>query len=143
VFDPRRRHVTPADDIAARLCLPAAELPGEPGRAEPTATVTPIGSRLGGQAAEQDPRREAGQAPAPRPGAPQLARQPLTPQPRAEQPSPAAQDQGPASGLAPGGAAAGQAPRGRPAKKAAGGRPRRSSVPSWDEIMLGTSRHSE
>jgi len=32
----------------------------------------------------------------------------------------------------------------RPArKKAAGGRPRRSSVPSWDEIMFGTSRQPD
>src|SRR5215468_9344938 len=33
--------------------------------------------------------------------------------------------------------------RERPARKAAGGRSRRSSVPSWDEIMFGTSRPSE
>jgi hypothetical protein len=157
VFDPRRRHVTPADDIAARLCLPAGELPGEPGRGAPTATVTPIGSRLGGQAAEHDPRREAGQAPASRPATPQLPPQPLTTQSlaaqpplagqRLEQPQLAAQadrEQEAGSGLAPSGrAAAGQEPRARPAKKAAGGRSRRSSVPSWDEIMLGTSRHSE
>ena len=32
--------------------------------------------------------------------------------------------------------------RGR-ARKAAGGRSRRSSVPSWDEIMFGTSRQPE
>src|SRR5262249_61487237 len=30
--------------------------------------------------------------------------------------------------------------RERPARKAAGGRSRRSSVPSWDEIMFGTNR---
>src|SRR5580704_6257260 len=48
VFDPRRRHVTPADDDAARLSLPEADLAAlapvsrTPGRA----TVTPIGSRL-------------------------------------------------------------------------------------------------
>ena len=33
--------------------------------------------------------------------------------------------------------------RERPARKAAGGRSRRSSVPSWDEIMFGTSRPNE
>ena len=48
VFDPRRRHVTPADDDAARLSLPEADLaqlsPGP--RAAARATVTPIGSRL-------------------------------------------------------------------------------------------------
>jgi hypothetical protein len=36
--------------------------------------------------------------------------------------------------------AAPAATRERPARKAAGGRSRRSSVPSWDEIMFGTSR---
>jgi DUF3071 family protein len=41
-------------------------------------------------------------------------------------------------------AAAEQAPpRQRPARKAAGGRSRRASVPSWDEIMLGTSRQPD
>jgi hypothetical protein len=39
--------------------------------------------------------------------------------------------------------AAPAATRERPARKAAGGRSRRSSVPSWDEIMFGTSRPSE
>jgi hypothetical protein len=33
--------------------------------------------------------------------------------------------------------------RERPARKAAGGRSRRSSVPSWDEIMFGTSRPND
>src|SRR6202161_4819650 len=30
VFDPRRRHVYPADDLARRLCLPEADWPGGP-----------------------------------------------------------------------------------------------------------------
>jgi len=46
VFDPRRRQVMPADDLARRLCLPQADWPdvrlGALGA--PTATVTPIGS---------------------------------------------------------------------------------------------------
>ena len=47
VFDPRRRHVAPADDDAARLSLPEADLAGlAPGPRAPGATVTPIGSRL-------------------------------------------------------------------------------------------------
>ena len=48
VFDPRRRHVSPADDDAARLSLPEADLAGlAPGPRPPArATVTPIGSRL-------------------------------------------------------------------------------------------------
>jgi Protein of unknown function (DUF3071) len=126
VFDPRRRHVAPADDTAARLCLPAAELP-EPAGRPATATVTPIGSRLGSQAApDHDARRqpEAGQA---APAPPQLPAQPHPPRADEPRPAPAA----PATG------------RERPARKAAGGRSRRASVPSWDEIMLGTSRHPE
>jgi hypothetical protein len=141
VFDPRRRHVTPADDIAARLCHATGELPDDRGRAAPTATVTPIGSRLGTQAAEQDPRRDTAQAPrpdAPQPGVPQpvATQPPLAAQPLAQPPltAQAEREQLPAPG---------SSPRGRPVKKAAGGRSRRSSVPSWDEIMLGTSRHSE
>ena len=47
-FDPRRRHVTPADDDAARLSLPEADLAGlAPGPRPPArATVTPISTRL-------------------------------------------------------------------------------------------------
>ncbi|MGE5290568.1 MAG: septation protein SepH [Micromonosporaceae bacterium] len=33
--------------------------------------------------------------------------------------------------------------RGRPGRKAAGGRGRRASVPTWDEIMFGSSRRSD
>ncbi len=53
VFDPRRRHVTPADDDAGRLSLPEADLAAlVPGSRAPTrATVTPIGSRLAAAAA--------------------------------------------------------------------------------------------
>jgi len=62
VFDPRRRHITPDDDQAARLCLFADDLPpvsfAAPGPA--TATVTPIAPRLGGQAAHYpEPRGSA------------------------------------------------------------------------------------
>jgi hypothetical protein len=58
VFDPRRRHVIPADDLARRLCLPQVDWPA--GRLDslgaPTATVTPIASRL--SAHHGDPRPE-------------------------------------------------------------------------------------
>ena len=47
VFDPRRRHVMPDDDNAARLSLPESELPAEPVPMPGEATVTPIASRLG------------------------------------------------------------------------------------------------
>ncbi len=42
LFDPRRRHVTPADDNAGRLSLPEAELPPPAGGSLGAATVTPI-----------------------------------------------------------------------------------------------------
>src|SRR6201996_3151769 len=50
VFDPRRRHVMPDDDNAARLSLPESELPPEPVSMPGEATVTPIASRLGAAA---------------------------------------------------------------------------------------------
>ena len=45
VFDPRSRHVSPADDTAAGLCLPDADLPSMAPRQPGSATVTPIGSQ--------------------------------------------------------------------------------------------------
>ena len=54
-FDPRRRHVIPADDDAARLSLPEADLaelaPAPQVPALARATVTPISSRLAAAAA--------------------------------------------------------------------------------------------
>jgi hypothetical protein len=114
VYDPHRKHVAPADDTAARLCLPEADLP-EPAagpRPEARATVTPIAARLGA-AADAEQGRAIGPAHA------QVEQEPEA---------------------AP---AAAAAPRERPVRKAAGGRSRRSSVPSWDEIMFGTSRPND
>jgi len=141
VFDPRRRHIAPDDDQAARLCLPTDDLTplsfSAPGPA--TATVTPIASRLGGQAAHHPEPR--GSAPPPRspaasgaakagpPAAGHAARE-------ADGPRPAELDA----------VAADRHPdpaRERPVRKAAGGRSRRASVPSWDEIMLGNSRQPD
>jgi len=123
VYDPHRKHVAPADDTAARLCLPEADLPEATSRmrAAARATVTPIGSRL---ASPAPPERDAGQQA-------EAARVPAPARPRA------------AEAEAEAGQAAAPAPRERPARKAAGGRSRRSSVPSWDEIMFGTSRPNE
>src|SRR6266702_3011045 len=62
VFDPQRRHAMPADDQAARLCLPDADLPAAPltGKGSASATVTPIGSRLSaGGAYHPEPERLA------------------------------------------------------------------------------------
>ncbi len=122
VYDPHRKHVAPADDTAARLCLPEADLP-EPAprtRAPARATVTPIASRLGPPAApEREPVRPA-----------ETARVPAPARPRPAEPEPEAPPAPPAT-------------RERPARKAAGGRSRRSSVPSWDEIMFGNTRPNE
>ena len=122
VFDARSRHVAPANDTAANLCLPDAVLPPVASRQAGSATVTPIGSRLSQAPAEQESR------PPPEPA-------------RVPAPSRAlAADQD--SGLADGAQQA--TAEERPArKKAAGGRSRRASVPSWDEIMFGTSRQPD
>ncbi len=171
IYDPRRRHVIPDDDQAVRLCLPQEEWAGVTfaERAQATATVTPIGSRQHGQFA--DPRRELDRrgGPAPVPGALQT-REPAIREPGllvAAEPDPAPSvpavpglaasvPAGPglaAPGLAdhddgsrPGEAAAAaggtdQASAPVPAKKTAKGR--RASVPSWDEIMFGTSRQQD
>jgi hypothetical protein len=50
VFDPRRRHVMPDDDNAARLSLPESELPPEAVALPGEATVTPLAPRLGAAA---------------------------------------------------------------------------------------------
>jgi hypothetical protein len=138
VFDPRRRHIAPDDDQAARLCLSADDLPAAafPAREPATATVTPIASRLGGLAAHHpDQRASAPPTAAPSPftaAVPgQGARDAEAEHRPAERDTAAAADgrRDPASE--------------RPARKAAGGRSRRASVPSWDEIMFGNSRQPD
>ncbi len=185
-FDPRRRHVSPADDDAARLSLPEADVAAlGPSPITPMrATVTPIGSRLAaapGPVPAAEPA--APPSPAPVPERAVAAARPATPVPPSPAPaspgpasnpasppaaaaSPAAASPAAASPAAPAPAAAGQAdtrspdqPEQAPAaaadsrepaapqrgrgRKAAGGRSRRSSVPSWDEIMFGTSRQPD
>jgi hypothetical protein len=150
IFDPRRRHVTPDDDQAARLCLPEDDLAALrfAVRAPATATVTPIAPRLGGLGAHHsEPRPSAVPPPAspssftaappasPAPAgahapAGQAAREPDGERRPAERdPAAAGEDQAPA--------------RERPVRKAAGARSRRASVPSWDEIMFGNSRQPD
>jgi hypothetical protein len=119
VYDPRRKHVMPDDDQAVRLCLPQSEWTGlQPvGRGQPTATVTPIGTRQ--SAPRLTPAAQQVTAPEP------ADDEPAAP---ASQPSAAAPEpQAPAA----------------PARKAAGSRARRASMPSWDEIMFGTSRQTD
>ena len=73
-FDPRRRHVSPASEEAARLSLPEADLSplAPPSRPEPRATVTPIASRLSPAMppAAPPPPPVAAELPAPAPAAP-------------------------------------------------------------------------
>ena len=195
-FDPRRRHVVPADDDAARLSLPEADLaelvPALRAPAPPRATVTPITSRLSAatappaephpgpapahearahEARAQEVRGPETRRPAPAVPAARASADPGEAKPGPAQPGPARAGQ-----AQPGQARAGQAQAGeargsaaqaaqdpaaepettapaadtqeapappRRARKAAGGRSRRSSVPSWDEIMFGTSRQPD
>jgi Protein of unknown function (DUF3071) len=100
----------------------------------------------GGPGRDQMHVPAAPQAPEPDPGLPAepaagLSRRGATEQPPAGAPAPAAAG----TGETPAAAQAAQEPadRGRPARKAAGGRGRRSSVPTWDEIMFGSSRRQD
>jgi Protein of unknown function (DUF3071) len=211
VFDPRRRHVLPADDNAARMSLPGAE-PPQPAEPHPgEATVTRLAPRLGtgsghaaagpaapghgaaghgqgGWARHERPgsgRPSVADPPAPSPAQAPAATAPSVPvtaEPRsAVPPAPAAERkplrpaapeepqqlaQAPVSAAAeaprdhspvpaPAEAAAAQAgpaappastepagdQAGRQGRKVARGR--RSSVPSWDEIMFGNSRQRD
>jgi hypothetical protein len=142
IYDSRRRHVIPDDDQAVRLCLPQADWSGVQfaERAQPRATVTSISAR---HAAQAEAVREPGLAAAPA----ILTRETgaASPRPREADPLAPAQESAPAPAeeAAAGGDGNRQPESGQPARKAAGGRGRRSSVPSWDEIMFGTSRQSD
>jgi hypothetical protein len=208
VFDPRRRHVLPADDNAARMSLPGAE-PPQPAAPPPgEATVTRLAPRLGNTRHERPaPGRPGVSEPAPPvpvpaaptaptvpavPAVPRTPSVPVTAEPRTDVsrppaaernswPRPASREPVPAPLAAadgtrenhlaappPAGTAAGPptAPgeavaqaeavpqgeavaqaesaaeqTGRQGRKAARGR--RSSVPSWDEIMFGSSRQRD
>jgi DUF3071 family protein len=196
VYDPRRRHVMPADDNAARMSLPGAEppLPAPPAPGE--ATVTRLAPRLSSAANHGASNHGAGHhgaathasghgaadAPAPgsglssghgpaagwtrheRPGpgrpatsdpevpaAPEPAQAPLVatadaahedhppiPAPAKKSAAPAAVQPVPAAPV-PSDPVTEHA--GRQSRKTA--RSRRSSVPSWDEIMFGSSRQRD
>jgi hypothetical protein len=56
VFDPRRRHVLPADDNAARMSLSGAEPPLPPSPPQGEATVTRLAPRLGAVAGQAPSR---------------------------------------------------------------------------------------
>jgi hypothetical protein len=95
-----------------------------------------------GAGREQIPGPAAAQAPEPRPGRPEAPAAGMerrgAPQQGAVATDAATIDQAPTV------AEAAQEPPARSrARKAAGGRGRRSSVPTWDEIMFGSSRRQE
>ncbi len=144
VFDPRRRHIAPDDDQAARLCLPAEDLPAAPvtARGPATATVTPIAPRLGGLAAHHpEQRAPAPPIPAAVPGPSGQPGLPAVGGPGSREADP---DRRPAERDTAAAADERDTPaRERPARKAAGGRSRRASVPSWDEIMFGNNREPD
>jgi Protein of unknown function (DUF3071) len=215
VFDPRRRHVLPVDDNAARMSLPGA-LPPQPAASSPgEATVTRLAPRLGNARPERPgPGRPGASEPAPQasvpaaptvpaappasvsaaptgPAAPRTPSAPVTAKPRTDVSRPAAAERNswprparredaptprvaaegtrenhsvtpapgetaaesltaptsltsPTAPTAPSEAVAQAEPAeqtGRQGRKAARGR--RSSVPSWDEIMFGSSRQRD
>jgi len=114
IYDPHRRHVAPADDTAMRLCQPDAELP-EPVPGPRSAPRATV-TPIGSRLAPGSDGEQGRPA--------ERARVPARPAQEQQEAAPAVT-------------------RDRPARKAAGGRSRRSSVPSWDEIMFGTSRPSD
>jgi hypothetical protein len=156
IYDPRRRHVIPDDDQAVRLCLPQEEWAAVTfaERTRSTATVTPIASRQHSPYADQAREHERRSAAAPRPREADFAVAAETDSERAMPAVSVAAASGHADGAgehpadapaAAAAAAAAEAPdvRAAQAKKAASGRSRRASVPSWDEIMFGTSRQQD
>jgi hypothetical protein len=140
IYDPRRRHVIPDDEQSKRLCLPAEEWAAIiVAERTPTATVTPIGSRH--HASYSDPARDFERRGSPAVGRSReaaLATAPDSQPSPADQPAQVDRTELPASVAAANGTT--KEPAG-PAKKS--GRPRRASVPSWDEIMFGTSRQPD
>jgi hypothetical protein len=138
IYDPRRRHATPVTEGAAMLSLPEADLPPDQGRRRGEATVTPlqprlstapaVGARAARRMAEAPPRRTEAAPPAERVPDPEPAAEPEPRQP------PAAAEEGSRgeTGRPPAATQAG--------RRATGGRGRRAPVPSWDEIMFGSSR---
>ena len=203
VYDPRNKHVTPADDEAIRLSLDESQWPGprNVSAADVKATVTPIGSRASAHTSPAPqttvPQTTVRRAEADRAGGRTIVH------PSRQAPAAQAPSQAPAGGKTAGGnqvaavsktAATSQAtvsaqagashvtaadpvaasqpdapavsgpvangqsaeaqkeqdpppaapePPARPARRASGGRSRRSSVPSWDEIMFGSSRQPD
>jgi hypothetical protein len=148
VYDARTKHVTPDGDEAQRLSLGEADLPVFLTAARPaaTATVTPIGSRAGSPAQAHPHARAVPPSVAPPRAAPPQAGAAPAPDPAQAEAAPdSANGAAPADDDAsePAASAPDSQPGQAPARRASGGRSRRSSVPSWDEIILGSSRPTD
>jgi hypothetical protein len=188
VFDPRRRHVLPNDDNAARMSLPGAE-PLQPAAPPPgEATVTRLAPRLSNARHERpapvrpplaepappapvsspppmpptpsvpgtaEPRRDVSRPPAAernswsRPASEEPAPAPLVAAESARENHQAAPPPVPELAAEPPAATGDAVTQAEPAAEQAGrqgrkaARGRRSSVPSWDEIMFGSSRQRD
>ena len=153
LFDPRRRHVSPADDNAERLSLPEAELPLPAGGSLGAATVTPIRPRPDRREAApqhqavaeqvEEPARAAAQAASPssfgpprppigRPPSPSVpypngGSRPMAPDDQRNGPAPAFTDRPGSSGREAAGQGTGrraaEEPAGTPAQSPAGESP--------------------
>jgi hypothetical protein len=138
IYDPRRRHVIPDDEQSKRLCLPAEEWAAIMlAERTPTATVTPIGSRQHASQPDQPRDFERRSPAAVRSREATLTAAPASQPVKADHAAAHDEPDLPASAAA----ANTTAQPATPAKKA--GRQRRASVPSWDEIMFGTSRQPD
>jgi Protein of unknown function (DUF3071) len=118
----------------------AARLPGPQPSVADSPRVPP--ATPGGPSQAPEPQRP--HAPAAAVQQAGSAEQPAARSQQAAQPPPSAADPAVGDEAAPA-AETGQESqaRGRSARKAAGGRGRRASVPTWDEIMFGSSRRSD
>jgi hypothetical protein len=162
VFDPRRRHVLPADDNAARLSLPGTEPPLTSPALSPAApapgeaTVTQLAPRLStasvfgpvGMASGSLGHGSRGRFERPGSGRPSPP-EPQVTEPEAAEPRQAEAPAAPAAAPPPTEAVPAAAAVAEPAGEQAarqgrkGPRGKRSSVPSWDEIMFGSSRQRD
>ena len=141
IYDPRRRHATPADEGAAMLSLPQADLPPELARRPGEATVTPLQPRFSTASAPGGrPARRMAEAPPRRTDAAPPAERGPDPEPPAEpelrQPPAAAEEEShgqadPAPGRDPG----------RPAGRRRPGQARAGPVLGRDHVrQLATAR---
>jgi Protein of unknown function (DUF3071) len=148
IYDPRRRHVIPDDEQAIRMCLPADEWAATAvaDRNRATATVTPIGSRQHSSSSDHGrdfDRRGGAAAGRGRDSSVAAATTQAAASASTDPAGPVAEPGAPAASAAAGTAAPAAAAQAQTAPPKKTGRARRSSVPSWDEIMFGNSRQPD